>query len=119
MALKIKEKALPAGEGLIAEWGLIVVVFLLAVVSFGLGRLSALEEVRPPVSIGQAEASPKPEALFIGGLVVASRSGSVYYFPWCSGAQKIAPTNQRWFEGEAQARQAGYSPAKGCKGLAN
>lgn len=105
------------GEDWLAEWGVASVVFLVALASFGLGRLSTLEEVRVPVSIGSAATAERPAALFMGGLLVASRTGSVYYYPWCSGAQKIAPANQVWFGSEVAAKKAGYAPAKTCKGL--
>ena len=105
------------GHDAIGEWGLFAIVFLLALASFGLGRLSALEDVKPPVAITEAPTTQKPAALFMGGLLVASRSGSVYYYPWCSGATKILPANQRWFASEVEAKNAGYTPAKGCKGL--
>jgi hypothetical protein len=101
----------------IDEWGLIIIVFLVALASFGLGRLSALEDARPPVSITEAPSDTKPHAMVLGGLLVASRTGSTYYYPWCSGASKIAPANQVWFASEAAAQKAGYSSAKNCKGL--
>ncbi len=111
--LKIKS----LGDNAIGEWGLLAIVFLVALASFGLGRLSALEDARPPVSILQAPVDAKPRAIAAGGLVVASKNGSVYYFPWCSGASNIIERNQRWFRSEEAARRAGYAPAKNCKGL--
>ena len=106
------------GEDFIADWGLIVIVFLVALASFGLGRLSALEDAQPPVAIVQAAIDSKPRAMAQGGLLVAARTGSAYYFPWCAGAAKINSANKVWFETEAAARKAGYVPAKNCKGLA-
>jgi cobalamin synthase len=103
----------------IGEWGLVAVVFLVGLASFGLGRLSALEDAKPPVAITEAPTASKPSALFMGGLVVASRSGSAYYYPWCTGATKILPANQVWFVSESAARAAGYTPAKACAGLGN
>lgn len=99
------------------EWGVFLILFLTALASFGLGRLSAFEEPQPPVAILDAPAAARPPALALGGLIVASRTGSVYYFPWCSGAEKIAVGNQVWFASEAAARKAGYAPAKACEGL--
>lgn len=101
----------------VEEWGLVAIVFLMALASFGLGRLSVLESVRPPVSITSAPTIAEPRGMNIGGLIVASRTGSAYYFPWCASAAKIAPQNQVWFASEEKARQAGYAPAKNCKGL--
>lgn len=104
-------------DSAIGDWGLIAVVFLIGIASFGLGRLSVLEAVRPPVSITNAPTIAEPRGMSIGGLVVASRTGSAYYFPWCASAAKIVPQNQVWFASEEKARQAGYAPAKNCKGL--
>jgi hypothetical protein len=101
----------------VGEWGMILLVFLIGFASFGLGRLSVLESVRPPVSITNAPTIAEPRGMSIGGLIVASKSGSAYYFPWCAGAAKIALQNQIWFANEEKARQAGYAPAKNCKGL--
>jgi len=111
--LKIKGQ----GGELVHEWGLIVIVFLVAIASFWLGRLSALEDARPPVSITEAPTESNQKAMAMGGLFVAARSGSVYYYPWCTGVSKISAANKVWFESEAAAKRAGYAPAKNCKGL--
>jgi hypothetical protein len=104
-------------EGSIHEWGLVIIVFLVALASFGLGRLSALESSRPPVSITQTGAAGAARTLPLGGQYVAARGGSVYYYPWCSGATKILLQNQVWFSSEKDAQKAGYRAAKNCKGL--
>ncbi len=114
---EIGQKIKNLAEDLVGEWGLFIIVFLLALSAFGLGRLSVLEDAKPLVSIGQAATTPTPRSMTQGGLIVAARSGSVYYYPWCTGAAKIAPANQVWFTSEAAARAAGYAPAKACKGL--
>jgi hypothetical protein len=112
--LKIK----PLGAAFLGEWGLFAIVVVACLGSFGLGRLSALIEARPVVSVTEASMRAPAPRITEGGLIVASRSGSAYYYPWCDGALKIAPANQRWFSSEAAARAAGYTPAKNCKGLA-
>lgn len=101
----------------LAEWGLFLVVILIGIASFGLGRFSALEDTRPPISLTETALAGSPKDLSIGGLVVASRTGSVYYYPWCSGASSIKDTNKRWFSDEASAQAAGYRPSKSCQGL--
>ena len=101
----------------IGEWGLLIMVFLVAFGAFGLGRLSALESAMPPVSITMAPSLAKPQGMYIGGLYVASRTGSVYYFPWCAGGGNIAPDKAIWFATPSAAKAAGYQPAKNCKGL--
>lgn len=111
--LKIKAAIASA----VGEWGLIALVFLLAFASFGLGRLSVLEGSKPPISVNTAPTATEPRRMAVGGLVVASRNGSVYYYPWCGGVSTISPVNRVWFNTEAAARKAGYAPAKNCKGL--
>jgi hypothetical protein len=101
----------------IGEWGLILVVFLVAVACFGLGRLSAGEAAKPVVSVSEAPVEATPKGMAVGGLVVASRNGSVYHFPWCGGAAQINEANKIWFASEESAQEAGYTPSKSCKGL--
>ena len=113
MGQEIKNRV---GDG-VGEWGTIIVVLLLAVASFGLGRLSALEEARPLVSVRMAASAAGARPIAAGGLVVASKSGTAYHFPWCAGASSIKESNKIWFKDEAAARKAGYAPAKNCKGL--
>lgn len=101
----------------LAEWGIFAIVVLIGLISFGLGRLSALEEAKPPISVQTAPQLDSPQGMYFGGLIVASKSGNSYYFPWCSGAEKIAPANRIWFDSNDEARAAGYAAAKNCKGL--
>ena len=105
-------------EGLLEEWGTLLIVLLVAGISFGLGRISALEGARSPVSIGEAPQSASVAPIALGGQFVAARGGSVYYYPWCTGAQKIGQGNRVWFTSETAAQKAGYRAAKNCKGLA-
>ncbi len=101
----------------LAAWGLVAIVLLTVVSAFGLGRLSVIVEPKPLVTITAAAAAVNTEPMDLGGYVVASRSGEVYYLPWCAGAGQIAVTNKRWFKSEEEARRAGYRPAKNCRGL--
>ena len=101
----------------LSEWGIFAIVVLVGFVSFGLGRLSALQEARPPISIENAAQTAAAAAMPMGGLVVAARSGSAYYYPWCGGAQNIEEGNKVWFKSEEEADAVGYVPAKNCKGL--
>ncbi len=104
------------GESVLTEWGIVLTVILAVLGAFGLGRLSALTEARPLVTIQEAAAAGAP-ALSPVGMLVASKTGEVYYYPWCAGAAKITPEKQRWFQDEKAAKAAGYRPAKNCKGL--
>ncbi len=52
-----------------------------------------------------------------GGQVVASKSGSKYFLPWCGSVSRIKDTNKVWFASVEEAEAAGYQPAGNCKGL--
>ena len=105
------------GAKVLSVWGVPTIVFLVSVASFGLGRLSTLESTEIHVSLQQAGVIQAVAPMNMGGLIVGSRSGSTYHFPWCAGAQQISEQNKRWFKSEDAARKAGYAPAKNCKGL--
>ena len=102
---------------LLEEWGVVLIIFLVASGSFFLGRISALEATKAPVGVRVAPGVSEPQGMHIGGLIVASRTGEVYHYPWCSGAGQMKRENQVWFADEAAARKAGYTPSKNCPGL--
>jgi len=101
-------------------WGqdamLVIIVLFVGISAFGLGRLSSFEESRPAIRMTQ-QASVSDSPINIGGQLVASRKGSKYHFPWCSGSKSMKESNKIWFDSEEDARQSGYTPAKNCKGL--
>ncbi len=111
---------------------------LISLASFGLGRLSALEDQREAVVIDNkfarmfeeqqvfrpneflkvpTESVPTKLAGMESGLYVASRNGSRYHLPSCSGAQRILEENKIWFSSQEEAEKAGYTPAQNCPGL--
>ncbi len=111
-------------------------IIVIASIFFALGRLSALEDRKTPLKIinqdigqnkpleGQNTANVIDSVVLESqisnqnsGEVVASKSGSKYHFPWCSGAKSIKPENLITFGSIEEARKAGYEPAKNCKGL--
>jgi len=115
----------------------ISLILLVGFGSFGLGRLSRLAETREPLRVEQnsakmlqasaiaaaplypskVERMEQTIPMATGGQIVASRSGSKYHYPWCSGAQRISEENKLWFNSIEDARKAGYTPASNCKGL--
>lgn len=115
--LEMWQKIKNYAEDAVSEWGIIAIVILVGMGSFGLGRLSALEEPPLAVAVHQVAAAGASPEMSPGGQIVASRGGSVYHYPWCAGAQAMSPQNKIWFESEAAAQSAGYRPAKNCKGL--
>ena len=92
--------------------------------AFGLGRLSMVSKESPVIEYSSQLASPSVtsekgaiEEAMPSGAVVASKKGTKYHFPWCSGAKTIASENKVTFSSTEEARKAGYTPAANCKGL--
>ena len=114
----------------------VMVIILIGFAGFGLGRLSIIEKNKETVKIKFPEylsatvlnsqdsdesgvnSSPAAPAPSSGeGLLVASKNGSKYHFPWCSGGKSISEKNKIWFDSAEDARKSGYTPAANCKGL--
>ncbi len=120
--LKIKAQGRRVGNAIVGEWGLFILVILAITAAFGLGRLSALMEPKGPISVQNgalAGISLQEGETLIQGAYIGSKTGDLYYFPWCSGAQKIALSQRVWFASEVAAQKAGYRPAKNCKGMSS
>jgi hypothetical protein len=135
--LKAGFKARQGSSRKALEWLFVpLAILLMGTGCFALGRLSALGAPDAVSMVADAPAaaylavSPEgrgegsaaePEtgipALAPGGEVVASKSGTKYHLPWCSGAKRINPANLVHFESAAAAKAAGYEPAANCKGL--
>ena len=100
-----------------------LLIIFIATASFGLGRLSKIDENKKSLQIENFVENKaligdfSPENNNIKGNYVASKTGSKYHLPWCSGAQTIKEENKIWFETKEDAESRGYSPAKNCKGL--
>ncbi len=120
-------------KGVALEWLLPVILILIGLTAFGLGRLSSKAEssqgllirlpdgttetaaayqAATPAPVAQTTAAPAGE-----GAYVASKSGTKYYLPSCSGVSRIKEENKVWFATAAEAAAAGYSPASNCPGL--
>jgi hypothetical protein len=105
----------------------IILLTTTAGLAFGLGRLAQIEAKRPPIRIempqtststaGEPVTTINPAPASLGGLYVASKNGTKYHFPWCSGALRINEENKIWFDNKTDAEAAGYEPAANCKGL--
>lgn len=104
-----------------------LIIIFTALISFGLGRLSKIRENKTPITVMNMipakisagdTATPKSNSVAQKtGSLVASKKGSKYHYPWCSGALRIKDSNKIWFSSAKEARLAGYTPAKNCKGL--
>jgi hypothetical protein len=97
-----------------------LIIILIGCAGFGLGRLSAVEGGKTRVEVIQGTVPGEQTQAAAGaeaGMYVASKSGSKYHLPWCSGAQRINDENKIWFASHEEARRAGYAPAENCPGL--
>ena len=107
----------------------IALIILIGFAGFGLGRLSLIEDNREQVRIefpeylsasvlnAQKTLDGSNTATTAQGLLVASKNGSKYHYPWCGGGKRISEKNKIWFDSVEDARKAGYTPAGNCKGL--
>lgn len=127
---EILNKIKMIGEGLIENTSFFnaVLIILVAFSSYGLGQLSQKEKNNLPISITNKaqiyqsldDSNLKKEVTpptTITGKYVASKNGTKYHAPWCSGASTIKEENKIWFNSKEEAEVAGYSPAANCKGL--
>jgi len=112
-----------------------LLIFLVGLGSFGLGRLSAIRTEKQPITItnqglgsgnydkekGLAAIGADPNSKVITpdlrGKYVASKSGTSYHFSWCPGAKQIKEGNKIWFQTKVEAEARGYKPAGNCPGL--
>ncbi len=127
MKLNIKEtfqKSKPYENDII----LIFVIICVALIAFGLGRFSAISEKKTPITIENLASTStsyvdvknntdNTRTLSAEKLYVASKNGTKYHYPWCSGGQSIKEENKIWFSSKEEAEKAGYQPASNCKGL--
>lgn len=97
-----------------------LLVVIVALVAFVLGRNSMIQTVVQPagVHISQDETVRVSEVMQNRAvMVVASRSGTKYHLESCPGAQQIKEANKITFSSVEEAQAAGYSPAANCDGL--
>ncbi len=96
----------------------VFLIILVGVASFGLGRLSTLDHAKVPVHI-ESFASPSPEVLgsstVAASAVFASKTGTTYYYPSCTGTTRIAEKNKITFSSAKEAEAFGLHIGPGCK----
>ncbi|MEY3784545.1 MAG: hypothetical protein RLZZ230_867 [Candidatus Parcubacteria bacterium] len=115
-----------------------LLLIMVGVISFGLGRQSATESSinglnkssagviftespfsNPIQKTNPVASSTETTAVKIptSGQLVASRSGTKYHLTSCPGAKQIKEANKIYFDTVDKARAAGYTPASNCPGL--
>ena len=120
--MSIRNLGKKINQGLDNSLFLSIVIILIASASFGLGRLSKIEDSRIPIKFIDNSATVLNSTVGKGstmatGKYVSSINGSKYHLPWCSGAQRIKEENKIWFNTAEEAKNAGYEPAANCKGI--
>jgi len=122
------------GEPVRNEWFkrlyLSLIIILVATLSFGVGRLTAVPrgegikmEYDPSLSAGSLEPTARSTqtASVVQALpsdasgVIGSKNGSKYHYSYCPGAKQIKETNRITFNTASEAEGAGYSLAGNCK----
>ena len=110
-----------------------VCIALVAIISFNLGKINALQKIPVKISdganiykaasIGRQETSKTDSQKGIGAIpkqqpndtkVVVSKNSNKYHFSWCSGAKRIKLENQIWFNTAKEAEAKGYVLAGNC-----
>jgi hypothetical protein len=142
----VKDKLYSTEKGLKIKDDLyiILIIILVGLASFGLGKISGYEKDKTPISILKTKEymlstvlegtsdiddtkiddtpiatknTNSNSSTQAKGLVVASKSGTKYYYPWCSGVSRIREENKVWFNTIEEARATGLTPASNCTGL--
>lgn len=112
-----------------------LLIILVAFGSFGLGRLSKIEGAKAPIRI-ENQPAETPETINSKDVsaqqnntqaaniidtqstqLIASKNGKKYYYPWCTGVQKISEANRVYFASKTEAEARGYTASATCKGL--
>lgn len=109
---------------------LAVAIACITLISFNLGRMSALGTIHEaPITLvspqpsgatagsGSSGRTATPNPAHTDPRVVASKASSshLYHFTWCSGAQRITEKNKLYFPTESAAISAGYTLAGNCQ----
>lgn len=110
------------------EIGVSLIMVLVAISSFYLGKMSAVFDashpeitiekvVSNPAVVNGGASLPSPAGEANGGQVVATKNGKRYYLPWCPTVAKLNDSAKRYFASAAEAMAAGLTPAKNCAGM--
>ena len=111
------------------DWFIIATVILVALIAFGIGRLTSPKT--EPIQIknlekasienldieNQGKVYPPTTEQSDVGRVVGSKNSDKYHLPDCPGAKQISEQNKVWFDSIEAAEKAGYKPAGNCPGL--
>jgi hypothetical protein len=99
-------------------WFIILIIFSVFG-AYGLGFLSLLEKSEKSIFVDKYQ---KPvfnfnETRIENKNIVASKSGTKFYYIWCSGSNRIKEENKVFFSTIEEAQNEGYKSAQNCLGL--
>lgn len=129
MISSLLQKVKTYWEVLHEELFFVAIIMAVALISFGLGRLSVVSarpairlNTPPTISMGEPAVERQEGAVGVGAETtgrnyVASKNGTKYYALWCSGVNRIKEENKIWFASPEEAERAGYGKAANCDGL--
>ena len=99
-----------------------IIIILVAVLSFGIGRLSVAgnrEAIRIEYDSEISNYSNYPnyskQTTNSNDTVITSKNGSKYHYSHCAGAKQIKEENKISFASASAAEAAGYALAANCK----
>lgn len=102
-------------------------IVLISFISYNLGQINSLKKT--PISVknstkikadifdatnSKQNQNPKSPPQKLDTRVVVSKNSDKYHFAWCSGAKRIKPENQIWFDSVQEAKSRGYTLAGNC-----
>ncbi len=122
-----------------------ILLLLVAVTAFGLGRMSVevpetaggqsaqtiesemtskkegvfqdQDEVEGPLQEVEKEVPQSVGEMATSTMYIGSKNGTKYHLPWCPGAKQIKEENKIFFTSKSEAEDAGYTPSANCKGI--
>ncbi|MEK7646919.1 MAG: hypothetical protein AAB378_00915 [Patescibacteria group bacterium] len=102
-------------------------IILIAIIGFGLGRLSAIYERKTPITVEYLDKTDVTNAATAqngndktnhatdSAGIVASKNGSKYYMTDCPAASRIKAENRIQFNSTKEAEEAGYTASVMCE----
>lgn len=116
-------------KGLLTDDGVFygLILTLVALSSFGLGRIAGRETLpeAAPATVAFTQqmpdtgesSMPHADTASSTAQLVGSKNGTKYHALRCPGASQIKEENKVFFASKEEAQKAGYTPASNCKGI--
>lgn len=116
---RLKEKLIKDEDKIILAIGFILV----AILSFGAGKLSEVSRTETPIVFQDANCqnnlnSPAPSSIQnnvqdqTDGKIIGNKNSRIYHMPGGAFYDKISAENRVYFSSEEEAQKAGYRKAK-------